>query len=109
MALTLPDELVAEVASFDRWLPVILRISLEKFETHAAIVANEVVQFLKSNPSSEEVAHFQMSSETQARLEKMLEQHKLDKLDKQGQAELLEIERLNHHLLLLKADIARAA
>ena len=48
-----------------------------------------------------------MSPAAQARLETKLEQHKEGSLDEAGQNELHEIQRLNHHLMLLKASVTK--
>ena len=105
MTLELPDELVAEIAPFSRWLPTIIEISLLGFKTPAAIVAHEVITFLKANPSTEAVKGLHMSEEADERVAWLLEKNREAVLSESEQQEMTEFIALNHVLTLLKASL----
>lgn len=66
-------------------------------------VYDEVYQFLVSSPSPEAIVAFKASEATQARVRKLLEANRDNRLTPEEQAELDEFERVNHFVTLLKA------
>lgn len=106
LTLTLPDDLVARLAPAARWMPTILELSMVGFATPAAAVAAELIHFLASNPSPQEVRTHHASAVHQERLRRLLALNEAGLLSEDEQRELDEIERIEHLVILLKADAA---
>ena len=104
--LTLPDDLAARVAPYERWLPAILEVSLLGLKTQAHVAAAELITFLSSNPSPREVSTYRLSTPRQARLETLLEGNRQGTLSQEDVAELDEFMALEHVVRLLKIESA---
>ncbi len=66
-------------------------------------VVNEVLDFLTSGPSPEQIVQFHASEVAQARLRYLLDQQRHNRLSSEEWAELDEMQRLDHFVTLLKA------
>lgn len=104
MTMQLPDELAARLQPITTWVPAILELSLLGFQTHAATTVNEIIQFLASNPTAEEVRHYHVSEVTQSRLRRLLALNASGLISAEEQQELAELEALEHVLIMLKTD-----
>lgn len=107
MTVQLPDDLAVKIQSLDRWLPAILKLSLLGFKTMATASATEVLEFLLRNPSPEEFVRFHVSDQAQDRSRRLLALNAAGLLSEAEQAELDEQERLEHLVIMLKAQAAK--
>lgn len=64
---------------------------------------NEVINFILTQPSAEEIAKFKVSESTQARLRELLEKNREDELNASEKAELDAYQEIGHLMILLKA------
>ena len=101
---TLPNDLAERVAPYERWLPAILEVSLLGLRTPAHLAAAELITFLSSNPSSQEVRAYRLSALLQARVEALLEQNRQGTLGDDDAAELDEFMALEHVVRLIKIE-----
>ena len=106
LTLHLPDELAERLGRSGRWLPAILGLSLDGYGTRAAAAAREIIAFLSSNPSAEAVMEFHLSEVTQNRLRRLLALNSAGMASSEEQAELEELERIEHFVVMLKAQTA---
>lgn len=104
--VTLPDDLAERVAPYERWLPAILEVSLSGLKTPAHIAAAELITFLSSNPSIQEVQGYRLSAPLQARVEALLERNRQGTLSQEETAELDEFMALERVVRLLKIESA---
>ncbi len=66
-------------------------------------VYDEVLEFLLSTPTPEQIANFRPSEGTQERIRLLLELNRNNKLTAEQQAELDEFSQVEHFVRLLKA------
>jgi hypothetical protein len=66
-------------------------------------IRDEVLDFLVSTPTPEQVLAFQASEQAQERMSALLEANRNGTLTQEGRAELDEASELNHLVILLKA------
>jgi len=101
----LPDELAKRVEPFGRWLPTIIEISLLKLKTSAAETASEVIEFLATSPSVQDVHAYQVSPRAHARMQRLLDLNRAGLLGEVEAAELDELIKLEQLIISLKADL----
>ncbi|MEZ4594189.1 MAG: hypothetical protein R3D55_24070 [Chloroflexota bacterium] len=87
------------------WLPTIIELSLVGFKTVAIAAATEVIQF-RRKPNAPEVIDYHISEQAQARLQRLLVLNESGILSEDEQLELDELERLEHIVVMLKAQVA---
>lgn len=107
MTLTVPDELAERLESIGPWLPTVIELGLLGFRTRAAAAVTEVVGFLATNPSPNEVLKFHLSDEAQMRLRGLLALNSEGLLSEEERRELDELAQLEHVIIMMKARIAR--
>lgn len=104
--LDLPDDLAQELTRVGDRLPELLRLSLQE-----SVLPNHIyryiLDFLASNPTSEEVVAFRPTLEMTERLKTLLVRSKMGELTSKEQEELDEYERIEHLIILLKAGNLR--
>ena len=103
--IILPDELAERVAPFSRWLPTVLEISLLKLKTPATETASELITFLATNPSAQEVEAYHASERSQARMSQLLALNQAGVISKAEAEELDELLKLEHVVISLKAQL----
>lgn len=106
MTMQVPEELAKQIRPIRNWLPTIIELSLIRFKTLATIPASEVIEFLSSNPSSQEVINYQASEQTQTRLQRLLALNEAGMLSKLEHVELDELQKLEHVIIMLKSRTA---
>lgn len=106
LTMELPDNLAARVRGMDRWLPTILEVSLLGLRTEATAVASELIQFLSSGPSAEEVLDFHISDEAQERTQRLLALNESGLLHTKENTELDELLEIERVVIALKTQIA---
>jgi hypothetical protein len=104
MTMRVPDDLAPKLRQMTTWLPATLELSLVGFKTPTAQTVAEVVGFLSEGPSLAQVAEYTVSARAQERLRRLLALNQAGLLSIEEQAELEEIEKLDHLLVLLKAQ-----
>ena len=72
MTMQVPNDLAKRIKPIRYWLPTILELSLVGFKTLATETATEIIQFLSTNPSPQEVHGYPVSNRAQARLRRLL-------------------------------------
>lgn len=107
MTIQVSDELAERIQPIGTWLPTIIELSLIGFRTLAAATATEVVQFLSKNPSPQDVLDYHVSERAQARLQRLLALNEAGMLSEVEQLELDELQRLEHVIIMLKAEVAQ--
>lgn len=106
LTLEVPDELAERIRAMETWFPTILELSLLGFETPATATAKEVVQFLSQAPPPQDVLAFHASKRSQERLQRLLTLNQAGILSETEQCELDELQRIEHIVIMLKAQIA---
>ena len=104
MTMRVPDNLAPRLRRMTAWLPTALELWLAGFKTPAAQTATEVIEFLAEGPTPAQVAEYTVSARAQARLRRLLALNQAGLLSAEEQAELDEIETLDHLVILLKAQ-----
>jgi hypothetical protein len=107
MTIQLSDELADRVRPIGPWLSTVIEISLTGFKTPAAATAAEVMQVLLNNPAPQELFDYHVSDQAQARLQRLLVLGEAGMLSELEQLELDELQRLEHTIIMLKAQIAK--
>jgi len=107
MTMQVSEELAERLRPIGSWLPTVLELSLVGFKTVAAATATEVVQFLSQDPTPQEVLAYHVSKRAQARLQRLLALNAAGMSGEDEQLELDELQRIEHILIMLKAQIAR--
>jgi hypothetical protein len=102
VTLELPDELAAQVESLRDRLPELLALSLRQPALPATLY-RDILAFLATKPSSEEIVAFQPEPEMQERLRVLLQREHAGELTSTEQAELDEFEQIEHFMVMLKA------
>ncbi|MCS6911254.1 MAG: hypothetical protein NZM11_11920, partial [Anaerolineales bacterium] len=100
----LPDNLAQRVRTMSVWLPAVLELSLLSLRTPAAQTASEIIDFLAAGPTPEEVLAYHVSERAQERVRRLLAINEAGLASSDEQAELDEIERIEHIVTLLKAQ-----
>ena len=102
LTVDVPKQLAEKLQPFSRWLAPILELSLLHLETEAAKVASELIAFLASNPSEQEVKEVQLSERARQRLKRLMVLNDASALTPEEQQELDELEKLEHSIVMLK-------
>ncbi|MBI3249706.1 MAG: hypothetical protein HYZ50_24690 [Deltaproteobacteria bacterium] len=106
MTVQVSEELAERLRPIEPWLPTILELSLVGFTTVAAATATEVLQFLSRLPTPQEVLDYHVSNCAQERLQRLLVLNAAGMLGEAECQELEELQRIEHIIVLLKAQIA---
>jgi hypothetical protein len=107
MTVQLPDDLAVKIQPLDRWLPAILKLSLLGCKTMATVTATELLEFLLRNPTPKQFLNYHVSDRAQMRLRRLLALNEAGLLSEEEQLELDELERLEHLVVMLKAQVAK--
>ncbi len=103
ITLEVPEELAEQLATVGDRLPELLRLSLQQPALPAHIY-RYILNFIASNPTPEQIAAFRPTPEMIERLQTLLLRSKAGSLTPTEQAELDEYERIEHLVIMLKAD-----
>jgi hypothetical protein len=118
ITLEVPDELAARINTLRDRLPALLTSLLESPSTEKGSQAlkaaathpvyDEMMKFLASSPTPEQIIDFKISTGAQERLEELLEKNREESLTETESAELDVYELVHHSIIRLKADARRA-
>ena len=75
-------------------------------KTPAAEMSSEIIDFLLRNPTLDEVLTYHASDRAQRRLQRLLALNEAGLLSEEEHAELAELDRLEHIVIMLKAQVA---
>ncbi len=113
ITLEIPDELANQLAPLQERLPELLSLAVDlsanrptPTTAHTGTmqpVFKEVIDFLMSQPTPEQIIAFKVSPTAQTRLETLLDKNREDELTDDELAELDTYEQINHLLILLRA------
>jgi len=104
--MQVPNELAKRLQPIRYWLPIILELSLVGFKTPATETATEIIRFLSSNPSPQEVFNHHVSKRAQERLRRLLVLNEAGLLGEMEQLEMDELQQIEHIMIMLKAQVA---
>jgi hypothetical protein len=107
VTMNVPEELAQRLQPLQNWLPTIIELGLVGFRTPATETATEIIKFLSTDPSPEEVVAYHASARSQARLQRLLALNEAGMLGEAETRELDELQQIEHIFILLKADLAR--
>ncbi len=108
VTMQLPDQLAFRIMPARQWMPAILELSLAGLRTPASETGAEIIDFLLSSPPAEEIMAFHVSSRAQSRLQRLLTLNEAGLLSEAEARELDELERIEHVVVMLKAQAAQA-
>ena len=106
LTVEIPEYLAEKVQPFSRWLATILEISILPLETKTATIARDIITFLASNPSEDEVMQLEISSTAREHLKRLLTLSDAEALSPEETQELDELEKLEHIIVMLKMHLA---
>jgi len=104
ITMQVTDSLAQRLQPMSPWLPTVLELSLVGFKTPAVQTASEIIAFLSAGPSPAEVIAYTVSEQAQEQLRRLLVLNEAELLSLVEQAELDEIEQIEHVMILLKAQ-----
>lgn len=107
LTVDLSDEVASRIAPMQRWLSTILELSLLGLRTPAVATVTEIIEFLASNPTSQEILQYHVSDRAQERLQRLLALNQAGMLSEVEQLELDEIEKIEHVFIMFKASVAQ--
>ncbi len=107
MTLQLSDELAERCRAVGPWLSTVIELSLCGFKTPASATVSEVIEFLGGNPPPDEITTFHVSESAQGRLRRLLALNEAGLLSLSEKAELDELQRLEHMIIMLKVRAAQ--
>jgi hypothetical protein len=102
--MQITDRLARRLQPMYDWLPTVLELSLVGFKTSAVQTASEIIDFLATGPLPSEVMAYHVSDRAQEQLRRLLAINEAGLTSKAEQAELDEIEQIEHIVVLLKAQ-----
>ncbi len=115
ISLEVPDELAAQFKLEPTALSALLRetltATLSRHRPETSIrkpLHQELIDFLSSSPSLEQIIQFKISASAQKRLEEMLNKNREEQLTAEEQTDLDQYLQYRHALILLKASARRA-
>jgi hypothetical protein len=107
MTMQVSEELAERLRSLGAWLPTVLELSLVGFKTVAAATATEVIRFLSQDPTPQDILNYHVSERAQTRLQRLLTLNAAGMLGEIEQLELDEMQRIEHIIIMLKAQVTR--
>jgi len=109
ITIEVPDSLAERLAPYQERLAEILALGLGELSPWPSRVYRYILEFLASNPSAEQLAAFRPTPEMQERLRTLLERERAGLLTEMERAELDEYERIEHIMILFKAQALQKA
>ena len=112
ISLEVPDELAGHYKVTPEAVPLLIKKALSANIAKTSVVNggasarpvySEVIDFLSSNPTTEQIVAFKISETSQDRLEELLDRNREEELTAEEQAELDTYCHLNHLMIRLKA------
>lgn len=102
ITLDVPDDLADQLIAARERLPELLALSLRQPAVPAQLYRS-ILTFLAGAPTDEQIAAFSPPAEIQERLLALLDRERNDSLTVAERAELDELERIEHLVVMIKA------
>jgi len=102
LTIEIPDDLMEQISPFQDQLPELIRRGLQPLALPAQVY-RYVLNFLASQPTSEQISNFRPTDEMQERLRYLISKEKDGSLSIDESQELDEYERIEHLIIMLKA------
>lgn len=106
LTVDISDKVAAQIAPMQRWLSTILELTLLGLRTPAIATVTEIVEFLAQDPTPQEIFRYHVSERAQMRMRQLLALNREGLLSESEQLELDEMEKIQHIVIMFKADIA---
>lgn len=106
MKMLLPEELAEQIRPLNGYLGTVLQLSLIGFRTLATETSTEIIEFLLSEPTPQQVLDYHVSERAQSRLQRLLALNEAGLLSPNEKAELDEMEKIEHVVVMLKSQLA---
>jgi len=103
ITIQVPESLAEQISEAQLQLPEILERGLEQSSSVPNQVYRQILEFLISQPSPEELLNFAPTDIVQQRVDELLEKDRAGVLTQLESAELDEYVRINHLITMLKA------
>ena len=107
MTIDLPDQLARRIAAQKEKLGEIIERGLQQQSEGTSPRWREVIEFLASGPRPEEIVAFRPPAAHAERSDELLYKNRQSQLTGAEEAELDEMEHINHLMTLLKAEARR--
>jgi len=104
VTIEVPETLIQRLEPVRERLPEVLERGLRARPPLPAQVYSYILEFLAGGPTAKEVANFRPAPEMQARVSELLEKNRAGTLTEMEQAELDEYMRIEHLMLMIKAQ-----
>ncbi len=110
ITLQVPDQLARRIAPLQAQLPQLLAHTLDLYAPEESpqpkkySLTEEIINFLASRPTTEQIIDFKVSSSTQQRLDALLEKKSSGKITPAEIVEYNAYRQVNHIFILLKAQ-----
>lgn len=105
MMLEVSEDLAERIRPLSAWLPTVLELSLVGCQTQAVATATDVIDFLSTDPTPQEVLAYQVSNDAQSRLRRLLTLNEAGLLSEVETRELDELQQIEHIIIMLKIQI----
>jgi hypothetical protein len=106
ITLDLPEDLAQALTQQGDRLPALLSQALSQPALPAHFY-RDILEFITSHPTPEEIANFHPTPEMIDRLQTLLDQNRSGQLTAAGTQELEEFERIEHIIVMLKSSHCR--
>ena len=103
LTIEIPDELMEQLSPVKEQLPDLLQRCLHPLALPAQVY-RYVLDFITSQPTSEQIAAFRPTANMQTRLSYLLEKEREGTLSQHEEEELTEYERIEHLIVMFKAS-----
>lgn len=103
MTIKVPETLAERITAVQERLPELLEHGLGELSPLPNEVYRHILEFLVSQPTSEEILNFEPTPEMQKRASELLEKNRAGRLTSAEEKELDEYLRINHLVTMLKA------
>ncbi|MBE2225553.1 MAG: hypothetical protein IAF02_28715 [Anaerolineae bacterium] len=101
------NELASRLKPVEDQLEQVLELGLQELSPTQSLVYTEVITFLASGPSPDQIVALRPSEAAQERLRDLLARNQAGRLSEAESAELDEYQNMNHLMTLLKAQAKR--
>ena len=103
LTIEVPEELAFRLQPLQNRLVEIIELGLREITPAQYTLHSEIIEFLASGPTPQDIVAFQPSEEVTARVTKLLEKNKDGTLTTAEEAELDQYETLDYLMTLVKA------
>lgn len=104
LTIEIPDDLMERLSPIRDELPELLQRCLDPVALPSQVY-RYVLDFLASQPTTEQLSAFRPTADMQARLTTLVEKARSEELTEPERQELAEYERIEHIIVMLKAGM----